>query len=204
MSSLLSQVFSLVLKIFQLPVSENRLPLTAATYSSRSAKKSPSPPGFLLFSSFCQTPQIILKLLFQFRRQRLRMDPVAHSIPQQYFPHTASRHLYCAPVEFAVQPDCRPPARYFPGDITVNPGGLQYICRAPWISDPYKLIRSSVPCLPCPRISHQYPPGCSLHSTFQGSIPRSGFPCRTEPHPSPDRQSLSDPAVPGYVPACPP
>ena len=127
MSSLLSQVFSLVLKIFQLPVSENRLPLTAATYSSRSAKKSPSPPGFLLFSSFCQTPQIILKLLFQFRRQRLRMDPVAHSIPQQYFPHTASRHLYCAPVEFAVQPDCRPPARYFPGDITVNPGGLQYM-----------------------------------------------------------------------------
>ena len=114
------------------------------------------------------------------------------------------RILYCAPVEFAVQPDCRPPARYFPGDITVNPGGLQYICRAPWISDPYKLIRSSVPCLPCPRISHQYPPGCSLHSTFQGSIPRSGFPCRTEPHPSPDRQSLSDPAVPGYVPACPP
>ena len=22
--------------------------------------------------------------------------------------------LYCTPVEFAVQPDCRPPARYFP------------------------------------------------------------------------------------------
>ena len=37
--------------------------------------------------------------------------------------------LYCAPVEFAVQPDCRPPARYFPGGITVNPGGLQYISR---------------------------------------------------------------------------
>ncbi len=35
-------------------------------------------------------------------------------------------YLYCAPVEFAVQPDCRPPARYFPGGITVNPGGLQY------------------------------------------------------------------------------
>ena len=34
--------------------------------------------------------------------------------------------LYCAPVEFAVQLDCRPPARYFPGGITVNPGGLQY------------------------------------------------------------------------------
>ena len=34
--------------------------------------------------------------------------------------------LYCTPVEFAVQPDCRPPARYFPGGITVNPGGLQY------------------------------------------------------------------------------
>ncbi len=34
--------------------------------------------------------------------------------------------LYCAPVEFAAQPDCRPPARYFPGSITVNPGGLQY------------------------------------------------------------------------------
>ena len=42
-------------------------------------------------------------------------------------------NIYCAPVEFAVQPDCRPPARYFPGGITVNPGGLQYsfsICKA--------------------------------------------------------------------------
>ncbi len=36
------------------------------------------------------------------------------------------KNIYCAPVEFAVQPDCRPPARYFPGGITVNPGGLQY------------------------------------------------------------------------------
>ena len=35
-------------------------------------------------------------------------------------------NLYCTPVEFAVQPDCRPPARYFPEGITVNPGGLQY------------------------------------------------------------------------------
>ena len=34
--------------------------------------------------------------------------------------------LYCTPIEFAVQPDCRPPARYFPEGITVNPGGLQY------------------------------------------------------------------------------
>ncbi len=25
-----------------------------------------------------------------------------------------------------MQPDCRPPARYFPEGITVNPGGLQY------------------------------------------------------------------------------
>ena len=25
-----------------------------------------------------------------------------------------------------MQPDCRPPARYFSGSITVNPGGLQY------------------------------------------------------------------------------
>ena len=23
-------------------------------------------------------------------------------------------NIYCTPVEFAVQPDCRPPARYFP------------------------------------------------------------------------------------------
>ncbi len=37
------------------------------------------------------------------------------------------RLLYCIPIEFAVQPDCRPPARYFPEGITVNPGGLQYI-----------------------------------------------------------------------------
>ena len=35
-------------------------------------------------------------------------------------------YLYCTPIEFAVQPDCRPPARYFPEGITVNPGGLQY------------------------------------------------------------------------------
>ena len=34
--------------------------------------------------------------------------------------------LYCTPVKFAVQPDCRPPAKCFPGDATVNPGGLQY------------------------------------------------------------------------------
>ncbi len=38
----------------------------------------------------------------------------------------ACQKIYCALVEFAVQPDCRPPARYFPGGITVNPGGLQY------------------------------------------------------------------------------
>jgi hypothetical protein len=37
-------------------------------------------------------------------------------------------YLYCAPVEFAVQPDCRPPAMHFPGGITVNPGGLQCMC----------------------------------------------------------------------------
>ena len=36
------------------------------------------------------------------------------------------KNLYCAPVKFAVQPDCRPSAKYFPGDTTVNPGGLQY------------------------------------------------------------------------------
>ena len=35
-------------------------------------------------------------------------------------------NLYCAPVKFSVQPDCRPPARYFPRNITVNPDGLQY------------------------------------------------------------------------------
>jgi hypothetical protein len=38
-----------------------------------------------------------------------------------------SGKLYYAPVKFAVQPDCRPPARYFSEGITVNPGGLQYI-----------------------------------------------------------------------------
>ena len=35
-------------------------------------------------------------------------------------------NIYWAPVKFAVQPDCRPPARYFSGDTIVNPGGLQY------------------------------------------------------------------------------
>ncbi len=45
------------------------------------------------------------------------------------------RVLYCTPVEFAVQPDCRPPARYFPGGITVNPGGLQYKTRGTYIPD---------------------------------------------------------------------
>jgi hypothetical protein len=35
-------------------------------------------------------------------------------------------NLYCAPVKVAVHPDCRPPAKHFPGDATVNPGGLQY------------------------------------------------------------------------------
>ena len=34
----------------------------------------------------------------------------------------AQFYLYCAPV----QPDCRPPAKHFPSDTTVNPGGLQY------------------------------------------------------------------------------
>ncbi len=34
--------------------------------------------------------------------------------------------LYCTPVKFTVWPDCRPPARHFPGCITVNSGGLQY------------------------------------------------------------------------------
>ncbi len=34
--------------------------------------------------------------------------------------------LYCTPVEFAVQPDCRPPARYNVGCANINPGGLQY------------------------------------------------------------------------------
>ncbi len=38
-------------------------------------------------------------------------------------------YLYCAPVKFAVQPDCRPPAKYFPGDTTVNSGGLQYMIK---------------------------------------------------------------------------
>ncbi len=35
-------------------------------------------------------------------------------------------YVYCTPVKFTVWPDCRPPARHFPGYITVNPGGLQY------------------------------------------------------------------------------
>ena len=35
--------------------------------------------------------------------------------------------IYCAPVNFTAQPDCGPPARHFPRDTTVNPGGLQYI-----------------------------------------------------------------------------
>lgn len=38
----------------------------------------------------------------------------------------AVKILYRAPVKFAVQPDCRPPVRYFSGETTVNPGGLQY------------------------------------------------------------------------------
>ena len=42
-------------------------------------------------------------------------------------PVTYPCYLYCAPVKYSVRPDCRPPARYFPGDTTVNPGGLQYI-----------------------------------------------------------------------------
>jgi len=32
--------------------------------------------------------------------------------------------LYRTPIKFAVQSDCRPPAKYFPRGITVNPGGL--------------------------------------------------------------------------------
>ena len=39
----------------------------------------------------------------------------------------SAMHLCCIPVEFAAKPDCRPPARYFPGSINVNPGALQYI-----------------------------------------------------------------------------
>ncbi len=35
--------------------------------------------------------------------------------------------LYCTPVKFEGQPDCTLPAKHFPGDTTVNPGGLQYI-----------------------------------------------------------------------------
>jgi hypothetical protein len=35
--------------------------------------------------------------------------------------------LYCRPVKFAVSPDCRAPARYLSGSVTVNSGGLQYI-----------------------------------------------------------------------------
>ncbi len=35
-------------------------------------------------------------------------------------------NLYCTPVMFTVWPDCRSPARHFPGCIAVNSGGLQY------------------------------------------------------------------------------
>ncbi len=35
-------------------------------------------------------------------------------------------YLYCTPVKYAVQLDCRPPARCFHEYTTVNPGGLQY------------------------------------------------------------------------------
>ena len=49
-------------------------------------------------------------------------------ISRQPFPVAYRRfiYVYCTPVKFAAQPDCRPPASYFPEDTTVNPGNLQY------------------------------------------------------------------------------
>ncbi len=36
-------------------------------------------------------------------------------------------NLYCMPIKFSTQPDCRPPVWYFPKGIPANPGGLKYI-----------------------------------------------------------------------------
>ena len=49
----------------------------------------------------------------------------AHKLHQIEF-KPAGANLYCTPVKFAVQSDCRSPAKYFSGGTTVNPGGLQY------------------------------------------------------------------------------
>ena len=45
-------------------------------------------------------------------------------LPAWIFPSVP--YIYCTPVKYAVQLDCRPPARCFHEYTTVNPGGLQY------------------------------------------------------------------------------
>jgi len=62
-----------------------------------------------------------------YQHPRTTMDENAEFLTKRPLKVKMVCDLYCVPVKFAVQPDCRPPAKYFPGDITVNPGGLQYI-----------------------------------------------------------------------------
>ncbi len=38
-----------------------------------------------------------------------------HNIEEYSLTYYAPKNLYCAPVRFTVWPDCRPPARHFPG-----------------------------------------------------------------------------------------
>ncbi len=65
--------------------------------------------------------------LCRFRQRKLRPFFLYFVKFQDFLcPSHSHSFLYWAPFKFAVRPDCRPPARYFPGDTTVNPGGLQY------------------------------------------------------------------------------